>query len=399
MLFGHLLAYFHRSANRLSSSRSIHNLSWSMGKIVSIALILPLSFSVIFASWLRLTNQKRSSNQRTREDPEFSGFKLVMCDPPYLHGDTTGFGRFGSCWLPVEIADAARQARAVLSGHLHPNDVIVASFPKSGTTWLSEIVFLLSTRLDWDKASSFNLEYRVPYLEYIWPGPQSLLNRSVPRVLKTHLPFVHLPEEVQRGRAARVIYIVRDPRDVVVSYYHFARGFVPAGYRNREGIDGFTKRFLSHTLPYCPWPAHVKGYVQSASCQRKETACSGFSPQVLVVRYEELLRNPNHTVRKIEEFLRKTWITSKGCPSPPTIMSDSQISQVVNYCSFKEMSKNPNSNFSWWMEMGLWSGQKDGAKFLRRGEVGNHQVQLSSELAEMITFEAKNEGLGWTLAS
>ncbi|VEL27201.1 unnamed protein product [Protopolystoma xenopodis] len=100
--------------------------------------------------------------------------------------------------LPIELAKGAAQARNYLAATLSPTDVILASYPKSGTTWISELVFLLVTRLNWSAALRDNLEARVPYLEYIWPGPKEIACRPSPRLIKTHLPFYELPEEVSK---------------------------------------------------------------------------------------------------------------------------------------------------------------------------------------------------------
>ncbi|KAG5450394.1 Sulfotransferase 1E1 [Clonorchis sinensis] len=373
---------------RLHLSRRYYSFSRDprFGKVVLLAgaFGLPVATGLGVFCFIRRHHHKMNSVKELGiKDPEFSGFRLLVCKPPYI--ENAEMKQY--FLLPDEIARGAEEARHALRDRLHPEDVIVASYPKSGTTWLSELVYLLVTNLNWSAAAAHNLEERVPYLEYVWPGPISVARRAVPRIIKTHLPFTFLPEEVQLGKAARLIYIVRDPRDVAVSYYHFARCFIPAGYRNKEGFQGFVERFLQDKLPYSPWTEHVKGYLMAAA-----TRSAKVSPRVLIVRYEELKCDPVKTVRKIEEFLHQT--KNPNSTSPARKLTDSEITQVVQHCSFESMSKNPSTNFSWLQELGLWTPY---TKFMRRGRIGDHQTSMRPKQAELIKERALAEGLGWTL--
>ena len=46
--------------------------------------------------------------------------------------------------------------------------------------------------------------------------------KSQPRIIKTHLSYDMLPEGLRENRKAKIIYVNRNPRDAVVSFYnHF----------------------------------------------------------------------------------------------------------------------------------------------------------------------------------
>ena len=81
-------------------------------------------------------------------------------------------------------------------------------------------MYLLKNNLDFGKAKEKVLEDRFPYLEYPYPGIHSVEKMPSPRLIKTHLPLDFLPDDALTGK---VIYITRNPKDTVVSYYHFAR--------------------------------------------------------------------------------------------------------------------------------------------------------------------------------
>ncbi|KAL3314915.1 hypothetical protein Ciccas_006459 [Cichlidogyrus casuarinus] len=255
-------------------------------------------------------------------------------------------------------------------------DVIVASFPKSGTTWLSEIVYLLTNNLDFKAAQSENLEWRVPYIEYVWPPKVELLSRPEPRILKTHLPLDLLPDDVRSGRSARIIYILRDPRDVVLSYYNFAKNFVPSGFKDKEGLAGFVHRFVQDRLPYSPWKENIRSYLMVAAEP---------GSHVLVVTYEELKEDLPKAIRKIDRFL-----------NPSRLLSGKQIDMIAKHCSFEEMRNNPSTNFDWWVELGLWKNL-DQIRFLNKGQVGSHKQGLTLEMRQQLEEKMKQESMEWTL--
>ncbi|VDQ13277.1 unnamed protein product, partial [Trichobilharzia regenti] len=205
---------------------------------------------------------------------------------------------------------------------------------------------------------------------------------------------------IQRGECARVIYIVRDPRDVVVSYYHFARCFTPAGYQNLEGLNGFVNRFLNDKLPYSPWCEHVKSYHEAASSKftdKKPT--DALKPKVLLITYEMFKFNSQATLKLIEEFIHETWIDDdrSDCLSRPKRLTTSQIAELAEHCSFENMSRNRTTNFEWMKEIGLWSAE-EGIRFMRHGQIGDYQTTLTTSQVEQIVHKVNSAGLQWTLA-
>lgn len=78
-----------------------------------------------------------------------------------------------------------------------PTDIFLTSFPKSGTTWLQEVVFRLCNQ---NEDSSEILEDRVPYLEFPYPGIDDISRREGQRLIKSHLPLHLLPKGVWEGQ-------------------------------------------------------------------------------------------------------------------------------------------------------------------------------------------------------
>ncbi len=133
---------------------------------------------------------------------------------------------------------------------LNKNDILLASFPKSGVTWLRFFLFQLLRTLEPDDhpLSWRNLDNTLPEL-----GRQNLLDpwpyASLPRFVKTHknnLPFF--------GKC-RSVLLVRDPRDVMVSFYCYQKA------KTRNGFTGTFSRFIRHKKFGLPaWNKHYRSW-------------------------------------------------------------------------------------------------------------------------------------------
>ncbi len=85
------------------------------------------------------------------------------------------------------------------------SDVFVASYPKSGTTWLQEVVYRLShLRGEEDRYPGEVMETKFPYLEFAYPGIKDLRGRKGRRFIKTHLPRHLVPEALLDERYSSV---------------------------------------------------------------------------------------------------------------------------------------------------------------------------------------------------
>ncbi|CAL1272151.1 unnamed protein product, partial [Larinioides sclopetarius] len=116
----------------------------------------------------------------------------------------------GSVWFKKEVLED------VMDYIPNQGDIIVASYPKTGTTWLQYIVVQIKSKGELFPKSE-DMDKIFPYMERT--GVDVLNSLKSPRMYMHHLPY----NLIQKNDKAKVLYIYRRPEDTLVSYYHFSR--------------------------------------------------------------------------------------------------------------------------------------------------------------------------------
>jgi len=172
--------------------------------------------------------------------------------------------------------------RAERNFAVFPDDTFVVSYPRSGNTWTR---FLIANLVYPEKNVGFS------NIEKLIPDTSSQSNRALkatprPRIIKTHEYFDH--------RYRKVIYIVRDPRDVALSYYDFQRKYrqIEDGYPLEQYVDDFVQgRLIS--IGWGTWGENVASWMYTRG-KRKE---------FLLLRYEDMMKDTMHELTRIADFL------------------------------------------------------------------------------------------------
>ena len=160
------------------------------------------------------------------------------------------------------------------------DDTFIVSFPKSGNTWTR---FLIANLLHPEQPANFgNIDRLIPESEEMTRSQLARVPR--PRIMKSHEYF--------DARFRKVIYIVRDPRDVAVSQFHFFRK------RRRIGddysIEQFVTRFVAgETCDYGSWGSNVASWLVT----RQD------SPDFLLLRYEDMVARTVVELTRVASFL------------------------------------------------------------------------------------------------
>jgi hypothetical protein len=164
---------------------------------------------------------------------------------------------------------------------IFPDDVFLTSYPRSGNTWTR---FLVGNLVYQNEPVTFlTVERLVP--DMYKSSDRVLRNLARPRILKSHECF--------DPRYKKVIYIVRDPRDVAVSNYHWELKL--RSVRDGFPIEDFVPRWMEPQFwpRIGSWGDHVTSWLSTRQGNK------GF----LLLRYEDLKQNPQRTLAQVAEFL------------------------------------------------------------------------------------------------
>jgi hypothetical protein len=232
-----------------------------------------------------------------------------------------------------------------------PDDIAVVTYPKSGTTWMLQILHLLRNQgrqgdvaldrcIGWFERDSLDILRRLPSR----------------RIFKTHLPAFSVP------RGGKLVYVGRNPKDVAVSYYHHARA--KADFDFDGNWEQFFDLFLDGDIEGGDWCTHVSDGLRAS---REEPN------RVLFIWFEELRRDPVAAIARIADFV--------GAEQNRPVLD-----RVVRFSSLERMKVDPLVNVQ-------WSAERPGAvPHLRRGAVGGwHELFTRDQEARL---EAK-----WTRAA
>lgn len=228
--------------------------------------------------------------------------------------------------IPVErvankVTDAFQQIRDRF--RIQPDDVFVVSYPKSGNTWVR---FLLANLIKspGDDVDFHSVHDYVPEFSEL---DRRLDGLAGPRLIKSH--------ETYNSLYPKVVYVVRDGRDVYVSYYHYLRNRLP-------GDVSFGDFLCEDTYRQGKWSRHVASWLDPLE----------HSSQLLLVRYEDLLADCTGQVRQLADFVGLD-------------VTEEQIQASVHNSSFDVMRNLEEKR-------GRAYGSKDKAdRFVRKGTAGN----------------------------
>ncbi|XP_004067176.2 sulfotransferase family cytosolic 2B member 1-like [Oryzias latipes] len=246
-------------------------------------------------------------------------------------------------------------------------DILIVSYPKSGTTWMQEIVTLTLSRGDPHLSRTVPNWTRAPWLEQYYCAATLKASPTTPRVITTHLPH-HLLGPALQGSKARVIYVSRNPKDVVVSFYHFHKvaNFLPEA----GSFPEFLTRFLEGKLDFGSWFEHIKGW----------TAQEG-ALNLLHITFEQMSMDLRGSIEKVGVFLQ--------CG-----LQEEELSSCVEHSRFSSMKDNKMINYSLVPEEII--DHKKGS-FMRKGQIGDWRSLFTEELDQYFERIFTSKMLGCNL--
>ncbi|MFQ5682188.1 MAG: sulfotransferase domain-containing protein [Candidatus Binatia bacterium] len=224
---------------------------------------------------------------------------------------------------------------------LRPDDVLIASYPRSGNTWLR---FLLAEILTTQSSEFQTIDQVIPEV-----GNHHRAVRILPRggrLIKSHEPY--------RKEYQRAVYLVRDPRDVMLSEYTYYRSLQLYG----KEMDAFLLQFLKGKANgYGTWVNHVDSWLKVAR---------GNDRHFFVVKYEELRRKTEDILDGILDFLHVQ-------------VSRSTMREAIRNNSIDRMrAKEQNALDT------VFRSIRENGRFVDKGIVGDWVGKLSSQQEQLI---------------
>ena len=246
---------------------------------------------------------------------------------------------------------------------IRESDIYVLAFPKNGTTWTQELVWCVQNNCDLDAAKATTLDNRVPFLEFpvvleitkdklpfTMEGYfENMIKMPQPRILKSHLPFSLLPDDILVK--SKAVLCLRNPKDTVVSFYHHAKLVEQVGY-----TGDFPTYFELFMDGLTMWSSYFD--FMTEMWQKRD------HPNLCVLFFEEMKRDQAPSIRKVARFLDKN-------------LTDVQIDALVSHLSFKNFQRNPAVNKEDLRDMAF--RDKDGV-FIRKGEIGDWKNYFNDDM-------------------
>ncbi|KAM9475513.1 cytosolic sulfotransferase 3-like [Clarias gariepinus] len=238
-----------------------------------------------------------------------------------------------------------------------PDDILIATYPKAGTTWVSYILDLLYFGNEApDRQTSIPIFMRVPFLEATFPPMPSGVELAdnlptKPRLIKTHLPIQLVPKSFWEQNC-KVVYVARNAKDNAVSYFHFER--MNKGQPDPGDWNTFLQMFMEGKKVFGPWYDHVCGY-----WEKKQTYSN-----LHYMFFEDMVEDPGCELDSLCSFL--------GLNTPIE-----ERKKITKSTHFNNMKENKMTNYSGVPVMDFTI-----SPFMRKGKVGdwkNHFTVAQNE--------------------
>lgn len=223
-------------------------------------------------------------------------------------------------------------------------DVIIAAYMKSGSTWFRNLIAGVIYGID-PEFAPFKLVWDL--VPNYGPKRPFYKRYSTPMYFKSH--------DLPQPQFKRVVYLIRDGRDVMVSYFHH--------FKTMEG--GKDADFLKVVkgkkgLPAaCKWHRHVETWLSNP-----------YDAQMLIIKYEDLKTNP---VNELQRF----------CAFVGEKRDEAFLKLIAEKAAFEKMRQKEAAN-----GMGLLAWPKEKA-FVRRGEIGSYKDEMPPEILDIFLLDAE----------
>ncbi|OMO86425.1 hypothetical protein COLO4_21173 [Corchorus olitorius] len=303
-----------------------------------------------------------STSQEVEEPCDDEMFQELVETLPKAKGYNRSYYFYQGFWCPPSYF------RGLLSFQKHfqafDTHIILATLPKSGTTWLKALTFSIANRhkfsLQDTPLLNFGPHNLVPFLEKLYSENPCPNLENCSRILSTHTPYASLPPSIKdENSKCKIVYVCRNPMDVFVSHWHFVGKLRRPEYMEQLSIDEGFEMFCQGIHGFGPYSDHVLGYWKASQTNPNK---------ILFLKYEDLKEDIVFHVKELGKFL--------GFPFSKEEEDQGVVEEIAKFCSFdnlKEMEGNKNGKSP--------SGFPNSV-FFRNGVVGDWSNFLKPSMVE-----------------
>ncbi|XP_061195282.1 sulfotransferase 1E1-like [Saccostrea echinata] len=268
--------------------------------------------------------------------------------------------------FPHLLEDAKKRFEELRNLECRKDDIILATYPKSGTHWVWEIVCMILKK----KAEYMKETKEFLFLEAI-PDISVVDNLASPRPLNTHVPYRWLPRQhIENG--GKIVHVLRNPKDVAVSmYHHFNNGKM---FEEPVDFKTFYEKIFMGPAPHMGgWFSYEKEFENAEATDTRGA--------IFTVHYESMKKNPIDETKRLAKFLNVD-------------LTDEIIAEIVDKCSFKKLKEATEAM----KDLPNFANRKDPgtvkrimSRMYRKGEIGDWKNHFTVALNEHFDAFYKEE--------
>ncbi|XP_060703150.1 amine sulfotransferase-like [Hemiscyllium ocellatum] len=208
---------------------------------------------------------------------------------------------------------SVERLESLKDANIDPHIPVLLTYPKSGTTWMQQIMSLILCNDD-DSTKAINLYERAPWMESVRYNFENMDHQ----LLTSHLNYQMVPNCV-KNKMLKIIYVARNPKDVIVSSYHFHK--CSHFLEEPKNFQDFLEKFVEGNVFFGSWFEHIREWYSHKD-----------ELNILFMAYEDMKNDLRSVVQKVASFLNKK-------------LDEKTLESILNQCTFKHMQENPKTNY------------------------------------------------------
>jgi len=244
------------------------------------------------------------------------------------------------------------QDKALFEKHVRPTDIFLIGHPKSGNTWMAYMLAKVLQKQNMGNVTMASVGHFIPVIHGEDSSIRKFEHLQNPRIFRNEYP-VH-PELYPK-----TIYLLRDPRAALVSYYHMYCVVCPDAPMS---LRSFVQEYLQD--------GHIKNFEALVRWDRQVLewyARAQYNDRILLVKYEDMVKDRAGVLRAVLKFC------GISC-------TESELVPVVEQSSFESMKRSEELHGA---ESYLGVKEKRG-NFVRRGKIDGWKEEMEGDLSTQI---------------